>query len=58
MAACKSMLDAAAGVPNSSMVTAMARNGVNFGIRLSGTGDQWFQAPANPSTACSSPAMA
>jgi hypothetical protein len=30
------------------MVTVMARNGVNFGIRLSGTGDQWFQAPANP----------
>ncbi len=48
MASCKSMLDAAVGVPNSSMVTAMARNGVNFGIRLSGTGDQWFQAPANP----------
>lgn len=48
MAACKAMLDAAAGVPHSSMVTAMARNGVNFGIRLSGTGDRWFQAPANP----------
>ncbi|HKP55316.1 MAG TPA: DUF1116 domain-containing protein [Polyangiales bacterium] len=48
MAACKSMTDAAHGVPGSSMVTVMARNGVNFGIRLSGTGDQWFQAPANP----------
>jgi hypothetical protein len=48
MAACKAMLDAAHGVPGSSMVTAMARNGVMFGIRLSGTGDQWFQAPANP----------
>jgi hypothetical protein len=48
MAACKSMLDAAAGVPASSLVTAMSRNGVNFGIRLSGTGDQWFEAPANP----------
>lgn len=48
MAACKSMLDAAAGVPHSSMVTVMTRNGVNFGVRLSGTGDQWFQAPANP----------
>ncbi len=48
MAACKAMLDAAHGVPHSSMVTVMARNGVNFGIRLSGTGDQWFQAPANP----------
>ena len=40
--------DAAHGVPGSSMVTVMARNGVNFGIRLSGTGDRWFQAPANP----------
>ena len=48
MAACKSMTDAAHGVPGSSMVTVMARNGVNFGIRLSGTGDRWFQAPANP----------
>jgi hypothetical protein len=48
MAACKSMSDAAHGVSGSSMVTVMARNGVNFGIRLSGTRDQWFQAPANP----------
>lgn len=48
MTACKSMMDAAANVPFSSMVTVMARNGVNFGIRLSGLGDQWFQAPANP----------
>ncbi len=32
----------------SSMVTAMARNGVTFGVRLSGTGDAWFEAPANP----------
>ena len=48
MAACKAMLDAAAGVPASSLVTAMSRNGVNFGIRLSGTGERWFEAPANP----------
>lgn len=48
MAASKAMLDASADVPNSSMVTAMARNGVNFGIRLAGTGERWFQAPANP----------
>ena len=46
MAACKSMLDAAHGVRNSSLVTAMARNGVEFGIRMSGTGDAWFTAPA------------
>jgi hypothetical protein len=24
----------------------MARNGVEFGVRMSGTGDQWFTAPA------------
>ncbi len=48
MAACKAMSDAAHGVPGSSMVTVMTRNGVNFGLRLSGTGDDWFQAPANP----------
>jgi hypothetical protein len=46
MAACKNMLDAARGVPGSSMVTTMARNGVEFGIRMSGTGDTWFTAPA------------
>jgi hypothetical protein len=46
MAACKSMLDAAAGVTGSSMVTAMARNGVEFGIRLSGCGDRWFTTAA------------
>jgi Protein of unknown function (DUF1116) len=46
MAACKAMLDAAHGVPNSSLVTAMSRNGVRFGVRLSGTGEQWFEAPA------------
>ena len=44
MAACKCMLDAAHGVPHSSLVTAMARNGVNFGIRVSGLGNRWFQA--------------
>ncbi len=46
MAACKSMLDAAHGVRNSSLVTAMARNGVEFGVRMSGSGDTWFTAPA------------
>jgi hypothetical protein len=46
MAACKAMLDAAQDVPGSSMVTAMARNGVEFGIRVSGLGERWFTAPA------------
>ena len=48
MAGCKAMLDAAHGIAGSSMVTAMSRNGVRFGIRLSGTGDLWFEAPALP----------
>ena len=48
MAAGKLGSDAAAGVPASSLVTVMARNGTDFGIRLSGTGDQWFSAPAPP----------
>jgi hypothetical protein len=46
MAAGKLGADAAAGVTASSLVTAMARNGTDFGLRLSGTGDQWFTAPA------------
>ncbi|NNJ48015.1 MAG: DUF1116 domain-containing protein [Acidimicrobiia bacterium] len=48
MAAGKLGSDAAAGVPASSLVTVMARNGTDFGVRLSGTGDQWFTAPAPP----------
>jgi hypothetical protein len=48
MAACKATLLAAANIPDSSMVTAMTRNGVEFGVRLSGTGDRWFTGPAQP----------
>ncbi len=46
MAAAKTACDAAHGVPASSLVTAMARNGTDFGIRVSGLGDRWFTAPA------------
>jgi hypothetical protein len=46
MPACKSVLDKAAGIPHSTIVTAMARNGFEFGIRVSGLGNQWFTAPA------------
>jgi succinyl-CoA synthetase alpha subunit len=42
----KLMGDAAADVPGSSLVTAMCRNGTDFGIRVSGTGDTWFTGPA------------
>src|SRR5207253_1750627 len=47
MAACKSGMDAAHGVPNSTLVTAMARNGTEFGIRVSGLGGEWFTGPSN-----------
>jgi hypothetical protein len=43
----KLMGDAAAGIPGSAVVTAMCRNGTDFGIRVSGTGDEWFTGPAN-----------
>jgi hypothetical protein len=46
MAACKAMADTAHGVEGSTLVTAMARNGTDFGIRVSGLGDDWFTAPA------------
>jgi hypothetical protein len=46
MAACKAMADAAHGVTGSTVVTTMARNGTDFGIRVGGLGDQWFTAPA------------
>jgi hypothetical protein len=46
MAACKATMDAAHGIEGSTVVTAMARNGVEFGIRVSGAGDAWFTAPA------------
>jgi hypothetical protein len=46
MAAGKLAVDAAADESGSSLVTVMARNGTEFGIRLSGTGSRWFTAPA------------
>jgi hypothetical protein len=46
MAACKAMADAAHGIEGSTLVSAMARNGTDFGIRVSGLGDAWFTAPA------------
>ena len=46
MAACKGMMDAGAGIPGSTIVTTIARNGVETAIRVSGAGDRWFTAPA------------
>lgn len=47
MAAAKSVMDAARTVTDGTVVTAMTRNGENFGIRISGMGDEWFTAPVN-----------
>jgi hypothetical protein len=46
MPACKLALDAARDIPGAAMVVAMARNGTDFGIQVSGTGSTWFTAPA------------
>jgi hypothetical protein len=45
MAAGKAMVDPAHGVAGSTLVTVMARNGTDFGIRVSGFGERWFTAP-------------
>jgi Protein of unknown function (DUF1116) len=46
MPAAKACADAARDIDRSSIVVAMARNGTEFGIRLSGTGDRWFTGPS------------
>lgn len=48
MAAAKSLVDHAADVAGSTIVTSMARNGTTFGIRTSGTGARWFIGDAPP----------
>jgi hypothetical protein len=46
MPAAKLQTMAADGIAGSTVVTTMARNGTDFGIRVSGTGDRWFTGPA------------
>lgn len=46
MAMCKAAMDAAHGIEYSTVVTTMARNGVEFGLRVSGLPGQWFTGPA------------
>jgi hypothetical protein len=46
MAASKCSLDPAAGIPLSTMISVMARNGTDFGIQVSGLPGRWFTAPA------------
>ncbi|MFH0866026.1 MAG: DUF1116 domain-containing protein [Bacteroidota bacterium] len=46
MPASKAVLDAARNIKNSSVAVVMARNGTDFGVQLSGTGNEWFTGPA------------
>jgi len=46
MASCKASLDPAKNIEGSTMVTAMSRNGTDWGIQVSGLGDEWFVAEA------------
>jgi hypothetical protein len=45
MAMGKSITDPAQGLPHSTLVTVMCRNGTDFGIRVAGLGERWFTAP-------------
>jgi hypothetical protein len=47
MAYCKCVMDAGAKIRAGTIVTVLSRNGRDFGIRVSGLGDQWFIAPVN-----------
>lgn len=47
MAYCKAAMDAGAEIKQGTIVTVMTRNGKNFGVKISGMGDQWFTAPVN-----------
>lgn len=46
MASGKASVDPAVGIAYSTVVVAMARNGTEFGIRVSGLDDEWFTAPS------------
>ncbi len=47
MVAAKATMDAAHNIEHSSLVTAMARNGVTTAVRVSGLGNTWFEAPSD-----------
>ena len=52
MASGKATADAASGIADSTIVTTMARNGTEFGLRMSGTGERWFTAPSSVINGC------
>ena len=48
MAGARALAEWAGEVPDSSIVTSMARNGTTYGVRLSGRLERWFTAPSPP----------
>jgi len=46
MTAGKAILDPIKGIEHSTIVSCMARNGTDFGIKVAGLGEEWFTAPA------------
>ncbi len=48
MAGARALTEWAGQVPDSSIVTSMARNGTTYGIRLAGNSDAWHIAPSPP----------
>ncbi|HQO63554.1 MAG TPA: DUF1116 domain-containing protein, partial [Syntrophorhabdus sp.] len=46
MASAMALLESVRNVPYSTVVTAMEGNGVDYGIKLSGTGNRWYTAPS------------
>lgn len=47
MAASKAIVEYARKITEGTIVTTMARNGENFGVRIAETGDEWYTAPVN-----------
>ncbi|MGI8832969.1 MAG: DUF1116 domain-containing protein [Nitrososphaeraceae archaeon] len=47
LAACKTIMNTVKDIEYSTLVTVMARNGTDFGIKVSGLGSEWFTGPAN-----------
>ena len=47
MATGKAVMDSARDGTDGTIVTAMCRNGYEFGIRIAGMGDEWFTGPVN-----------
>lgn len=47
MATGKAIVDCARKIQEGTIVTTLARNGKDFGVRIAGMGDEWFTAPVN-----------